>query len=209
MTAAVTSAGSRLADETMAAAFRALLRDEEPVSPAGLAAELGCDPAELEGAIEVLEQRGRLRRDEQGRVVASAGLSLAPTEHAVSLGGRTLWTWCAKVALGVLATAGADGRIYSRCAETGRPLRLDFEGGGPVSNDLAVFWPSSEFTSSCRSAAEELCPNINFFESSSAAEAWTAGKEVPGEVLPVEEATARAIAWASELGVPERAGRPG
>ena len=208
MTAAVTSAGSRLADEAMAAAFRALLREGQPVSAVRLAAELRCDPSELDEAIDVLEGRGRLRRDEQGRIVASAGISVVPTEHAVSLGGRTLWTWCAKVALGVLGTAGPDGRVDSRCPETGRALRLDFEGGRPASSELAVFWPSSDLTSSCGSAVKELCPNINFFESSSAAEAWIAKKGVPGEVLPVAEATARAVEWASELGVPERAAGP-
>jgi hypothetical protein len=199
MTAAVSSTGSRFADEAMAVAYRALLRDARPVPVADLAAELGCEVSELAETIDVLERKGRVRRDDEGRILASEGLSVVPTEHAVSLGDRTVWTWCAKVALGVAGTAGPEGRIESRCAETERPVRLDFEGGRPASSDVAVFWPSSDFTSSCQSAVEDLCPNINFFESSSAAAAWTSTRNVPGEVLPVEEATKRAVAWATEL----------
>jgi len=41
---------------------RDCFRSGEPVSLAGLAGELGCDPAELGEAIDLLEGRGRLRR---------------------------------------------------------------------------------------------------------------------------------------------------
>jgi len=202
VTAAVRSTGDRLADDAMAAVFRALLADGEPVTPAGLAAAHGASREEIDEAIGVLDRKGEIRRDAEGRIVACLGLSLVPTEHVVSLGQRTVWTWCAKVALGILGTAGVDGRVDSRCAETGRPVRLEFEGDRPKPSGVAVFWPSSEFASSCSSAREELCTNINFFESEGAAEAWTARKDVPGEVLPVAEATTRAIVWARELGAP-------
>jgi len=200
VTAAVRSTGDRLADDAMAVAFRSLLADGEPVSPDSLAAELGASREEVDEAIDVLDGRGEIRRDEEGRLVAVLGLSVVPTEHVVSLGDRTVWTWCAKVALGVLGTAEADGRVQSRCAESGRPVTLEFEGHRPRPSDVAVFWPSSEYASSCSSAREQLCTNINFFESESAAEAWTAKKDVPGEVLPVAEATTRSIQWARELG---------
>ena len=201
------TAAATTTDEVMAAAFRSLLRDERPPSAADLAAGLGCDMAEVEAALGALERRGRIRRDEQGRILGSAGLSVVPTEHEVSLlPERTVWTWCAKVALGVLGTVGTGGRVTSRCAQTGRPVRVEFDGPEPKASDLAVFWPSREFGDGCRSAVEQLCPNINFFESAAAAETWTTAKDVPGEVLSVEEATARAIDWADELGL--REGRP-
>jgi biotin operon repressor len=200
VTAAVRSTGDRLADDAMAVAFRSLLADGEPVSADSLAAELGASREEVDEAIDVLDRKGEIRRDEEGRLVAVLGLSVVPTEHVVSLGDRTVWTWCAKVALGVLGTAEADGRVESRCAETGRPVTLEFEGHRPRPSDVAVFWPSSEYASSCTSAREQLCTNINFFETEGAAEAWTARKDVPGEVLPVAEATTRSIVWARELG---------
>lgn len=200
------TAASTTTDDVMAAAFRSLLRDEHPPSAADLAADLGSDLAEVQAALGELERRGRIRTDEQGRILGSAGLSVVPTEHEVSLRERTVWTWCAKVALGVLGTVGTGGRVTSVCAQTGRPVQVDFEGAEPKPTDLAVFWPSREFGEGCRSAVEQLCPNINFFESAAAAEAWTAEKDVPGEVLSVEEATARAIDWADELGL--REGRP-
>jgi alkylmercury lyase len=192
---------STIADEVMAAAFRSLLRDERPPSADDLAAELGRDADEVEAALDELVRRGRIRRDERGRILASAGLSVVPTEHEVSLPGRTVWTWCAKVALGVLGSVGSGGRVLSQCPQTGRRLRLDFDGPQPRSSDLAVFWPSRDFTDSCQSAVEQLCPNINFFESEAAAETWTAARGVPGEVLSVEEAVVRAIEWAEELGL--------
>jgi hypothetical protein len=136
----------------------------------------------------------------EGRIVACLGLSVVPTEYVVSLGDRTVWTWCAKVALGVLGTADVDGRVESRCAETGQSVTLEFEGDRPKPSDVAVFWPTSDYASSCTSAREQLCTNINFFESEAAAEAWTARKDIPGEVLPVAEATKRSIVWARELG---------
>jgi alkylmercury lyase len=197
------TAASTTTDEVMAAAFRSLLRDERPPSAADLAADLGCDAAEVEAALGELERRGRIRRDEHGWILGSAGLSVVPTEHEVSLRERTVWTWCAKVALGVLGTVGTGGRVTSRCAQTGRPVQVDFDGPEPKASDLAVFWPSREFGDSCRSAVEQLCPNINFFESAAAAETWTAAKDVPGEVLSVEAATVRAIDWADELGLRE------
>ena len=200
VTAAVRSTGDRLADDVMAVAFRSLLADGEPVTADGLASKLGAPREEVDEAIAVLDRKGEIRCDDADRIVACLGLSVVPTEHVVSLGDRTLWAWCAKVALGVLGTAEADGRVDSRCAETGRPLALEFEGDRPKTSDVAVFWPTSEYASSCTSAREQLCTNINFFESAGAAEAWTARKDVPGEVLPVAEATTRAIVWARELG---------
>src|SRR5947209_3740536 len=94
-----------------AAAFRILFETGRPVPPAVLAAQLGRDLAEIEAETAALERAGLVRRDEQGRIVGSVGLSIVPGSSEVSVAGRTFWVWCAKTALGVLGTLGRGGQI--------------------------------------------------------------------------------------------------
>lgn len=53
------------------AALRALLATGRPVSAAGLAAGLAISDPEVRAALERLDRRGQLRRDDEGRVVGS------------------------------------------------------------------------------------------------------------------------------------------
>ena len=190
---------SDLTSEARAAAFRLLFETGEPVRPAALADELGCSVSEATQAIAQLESQGLIRRDETGSIVGSYGLSVVPSQDVIHIQGRQLWTWCAKTSVGVLAALGG-GTVESRCPMSGRQIRLTFEGPTPPKDTgLAVFWPGTELTSCCKSAVDEVCPNINFFESAEAAKSWAASSGVPGEVLSVEEATARSVGKWAEL----------
>jgi alkylmercury lyase len=188
-----------LTSEVRAAAFHLLLETGEPVRAAALADELGCNTSEVAKAIEQLEGQGLIRRDEAGSIVGSYGLSVVPSQDQIRVQGRQFWTWCAKTSLGVVGALGG-GTVISRCPVSSRQLLLTFQGSKPPRDtELAVFWPSTEFTSCCKSTVEEVCPNINFFESAAAAQSWAASSGVPGEVLSVEEATARSVGRWAEL----------
>jgi alkylmercury lyase len=195
---------SDLTSEVRAAAFHLLLETGEPVRAAALAEDLGCNASEVAPAIEQLDKQGLIRRDETGAVVGSYGLSVVPGQDQIRVQGRQFWTWCAKTSLGVVSALGG-GSVVSRCPVSGRQLLLTFDGSEPPKGtELAVFWPGTEFTSCCKSTVEELCPNINFFENAAAAQSWAASSKVPGEVLSVEEATARSVGkWAELLAARE------
>jgi hypothetical protein len=182
-----------------AAAFHLLLETGEPVRAATLADELGCGAGDIAQAMENLEDQGLIRRDEAGSIVGSYGLSVVPSQDQIQVRDRQFWTWCAKTSLGVVGALGG-GTIVSRCPVSGRQLLLTFDGPEPPADTgLAVFWPSSQFTSCCKSTVEEVCPNINFFASAALARSWAASSGVPGEVLSVQEATARSVGRWAEL----------
>lgn len=176
-----------------AAAFRILFETGKPVSAGALAEALGREVCEVEAEAAGLEGDGLIRRDGRGGIVGSVGLSVVPSSSEVHVAGRTLWCWCAKTALGVLAAVGRGGGIVARSPYSGRELRLAFEGASPVPSALVVFWPGSEFAAGCSSTVDDLCPNINFFEDAGAAERWATTNRVTGEVLSIEEACARSV----------------
>jgi alkylmercury lyase len=188
-----------LTSEVRAAAFHLLLETGEPVRAIALTDELGCTTSEVAQAIEQLDSQGLIRRDEAGSVVGSYGLSVVPSQDQIRVQGRQFWTWCAKTSLGVVGALGG-GTVESRCPVSGRQLLLTFDGSTPPKDTgLAVFWPSTEFISCCKSIVEEVCSNINFFESAAAAQSWAASSGVTGEVLSVEEATDRSMGKWAEL----------
>jgi hypothetical protein len=198
-------------DETLDAACRMLLRTGAPVPLTALATELGVGPAAVEAAVAEQERRGRVRRDATGAVVASAGISVVPSDYELRIGddaastGWAGWAWCAKTALGVLGAVGIGGLTATRSLASGAEVRARFDGAIPTDPRLAVFWPSDEFRDSCASAAEEYCPSFSLFESVEAGRCWAAAGGVPGEVVPVREATERAVVrWAASLDLGDR-----
>lgn len=148
-------------DRVRAAAFRALLATGRPVSAADLAVGLGTGAAEVEVAQESLDQRGQLRRDDEGRVVGSCGLSVVPSRHELKTGGRRFWTWCAYDAVGILGALHADGTVRSISAATGRPLEVTFRLGSPETDSIVVVMPDA---SGCDNPVEDWCPQVNFIE---------------------------------------------
>jgi len=177
-----------------------MLFDGQPVGLEALAARLGVDTASVGAAVAQLECDGLVRRDEDGRLIGSYGLSVVPSKDVLHLPDRQLWTWCIKTALGILAGVGRGGFVASHCPASGAELTVRFDGDQPVGAEgLAVFWPSDEFSGSCSSAVDELCPNLSLFESRATAEEWALSSGVPGEVLSVREATDRAAAKWSPL----------
>src|SRR6266700_1235221 len=78
-------------DDTLDTALRLLFTTRRPVPVAVLAARLGVATAALDMTIERFERSGRIRRDEAGMIVASAGVSVVPSDYELVVGDRTCW----------------------------------------------------------------------------------------------------------------------
>jgi hypothetical protein len=188
-------------DAVLDAACRLLLLRGEPVPVPDVAAEVGDDLATVEAVFAGHVGRGRVAMAD-GAVVASAGVSVVPSDYEMRLGARRFWAWCAKTALGVAGALPVDGTIVSNDPVTGSELRTEFVDRRPAPSSYAAFWPTEDFRESCQSAAGEYCLTLNLFETAEVAKDWAQRAGVPGEVLGVDEATARASGrWLETFGI--------
>ncbi len=174
--------------EVRKAAFRRLLRTGTATPIADLASDLDRPEPEIVAAVEELKGQGRIRLDEEGRIVGTAGLSVSPDRHRIELGGRTLWTWCAYDVLGIFGALRADGTAHSASPSSGEPLEVNFHQGRPQQTSLVLFRPDEAYMSCCANVYEDWCPNSNFFESREAASTWAKARRLPGRVLDLAEA---------------------
>lgn len=157
------------------------------------------------GGWPVADVRAELERqpgsewDEQGRLVGF-GVTLRPTPHTFHMDGRTLYGYCATAILELPIILGRAGVGESRCAVTGRRIRVELTPEGVTSVD-----PPEAVVSKVRPAAAvtdiraEICNLGNFFSSPEAAADWLAHNP-QGTVDPVAdefEITRRAM---TELG---------
>lgn len=113
------------------AGFALLLRDRRPVEVAELATAIGIDAGAAGHVVATLAQAGWLDLDDSGRVVGSAGLSLATGPHHLSLGAAPFRTWCAYDALGIAAALAADAQVETTCGQCGEAISLAFRDGIP------------------------------------------------------------------------------
>ncbi len=66
------------------AAFRLLITNAAAIPPESLATITGIKGDRLAVVLDDLDRAGRIRRDEAGRVVGSAGLSVVPDRHEIA-----------------------------------------------------------------------------------------------------------------------------
>ena len=187
--------GLRLANEgdlpgmVRVEAFRQLLASGFPVGVDSLASSIVCPPSKLVAALDELDRAGRIRRDETGRVVGSAGLSVIPDRHRIELSGRTFWTWCAYDILGIFGAYGATGSAFSRSPATGATIKVLFYDGRPKADRVVLFRPTDSYAACCTNLYEEWCPNSNLFEDQMSAESWSTSRGLGGRILSLEEAS--------------------
>jgi len=135
-------------------AFRLLLAESEPIAVEQLSAATGIELERLRPLLDELAMAGRIRRDESGRVVGSAGLSIIPDRHEIELDGRRFWTWCAYDILGIFGALGASGRAFSP-SPGGPVIELRFARGRPLDNHAVLFRPDEELMTCCENVYEE------------------------------------------------------
>jgi len=174
----------------LALAFNELLETPQPVSVRLLAERLGTPLNALELQLAALAERGWIRRDTDGRVVGSRGLSIEPTRHELQLPQGRRFTWCAYDTLGIFGALAVSGQIRSK-TPLEQPIELEVIDGRPVAaNGVVLFFPQRQVTS----VVDEWCPLANFFLDTEAAEDWAAANEVEGRVLTLEQASERGTA---------------
>jgi alkylmercury lyase len=161
-----------------------LLSDGEPVALEQLAAAAGWCVEDVEAA---LGAQTSAERDDQGRLVGLA-LTLRPTTHRFTVGGRTLFAWCASDTLMLPVVLGRPALVESTCPQTGEPIRIELTPDGvdrvdPPDAVVSAVRPPGQLTD-VRSAA---CAHGHFFSSLAATAAWT-DAHPEGHIYPVEEA---------------------
>lgn len=174
--------------EVRKAAFRLLLTRGVPIEATALAEVSGIGLAELRRVLEELDRGGRIRRDESGRVVGSAGLSVVADRHEIEVGGRRFWTWCAYDFLGIFGALGASGRVWS--PSPGGPLiEVEFQAGRPQPSSAVLYRPDTELRARCENVYEEWCSKSNLFVGEEEAQTWAGKHGIAGRILGLDEAS--------------------
>jgi alkylmercury lyase len=151
-------------DAPLARALLRVLAQGRPVSISTV------DPS----APAVLARWPNVMYDDEGRVVAFSGLSLTPTAHRFTVGGRDLYTWCAWDTLFLPAMLDQAATVRSRCRVTGTDVRLTVAPSGVVDFDrpgLKVSFPPRTTTSTA-DITGTFCCHVHFLAGAGAAERW-------------------------------------
>jgi Alkylmercury lyase len=165
------------------AAFRLLLKRAEPISQATLADLTGLAAERMAALLDQLDLAGRIRRDTEGRVVGSAGLSVVPDRHEIELEGSRFWTWCAYDILGIFGALSASGRALSPSPNGGQPIEVLFVRGQPQPDDVVLFRPAADLEDGCENVYADWCPNSNLFATHELADVWAKQHGIAGAVL--------------------------
>jgi hypothetical protein len=174
-------------NRVLAVAFTELLEAPKPVTVALLAERLDTQVNSVEEQLVALAERGWTRRDADGAVVGSRGLSIEPTRHELELPQGRRFTWCAYDTLGIFGALDASGKIRSR-TPLDEVVELEVLDGRAVDPDgVVLFFPQRQVSS----LVDEWCPLANFFLTAEAAHTWADANSVEGQVLTLEEASAR------------------
>lgn len=124
-------------------------------------------------------------RDDGREVVGFWGLTIAkivPT-HAMEVGGKEVFAWCAWDTLFLPGILGAEARVESACPVTAETISLVVEPNGVVQTShrdavVSFLVPDGGFDAD---VIQSFCHFVHFFASREAGEAWTA--EHPGTFL--------------------------
>jgi alkylmercury lyase-like protein len=171
----------------LALAFTELLDAPRPVTVPLLAERLDTQISAVKEQLAALAERGWIRRDPEGSIVGSRGLSIEPTRHELELPQGRRYTWCAYDTLGIFGALAVSGRIRSR-TPLEQPVELEVMDGLPVAADgVVLFFPQRQVTS----VVDEWCPLANFFLDADAARIWATANSVEGQVLTLDEASER------------------
>ena len=144
-----------------------------------------------ERAEAVLARWPNVNYDDDGRVVAFSGLSLTPTTHRFTVGGRRLYTWCAWDTLFLPAMLGRSAEVESACPVTGGDVRLRVDPNGVRRADPQPLWVSfpPAATTSTADITGTFCCHVHFLATPMAVDRWL-GQHREGTVLDLDEAYA-------------------
>ncbi len=132
--------------------------------------------------------------DERGNLIGNV-LTLRPTAHKFSVGGRELYAWCALDTLFLPGLIGRRADVESTCPATGEPIRLTISPEGieesePPGTVLSVVVPgvSAACAPDQKGGADgAVCSSMSFFISRAAASRWL-GAQTDVAILGLEDA---------------------
>ncbi|MGH2546679.1 MAG: alkylmercury lyase family protein [Actinomycetota bacterium] len=158
----------------------------------------GIEPEAVKKAVDALVRKGEAVADGAGTVVASAGLSLAPTRHRLRLGQHEFHTWCAIDAIGIPAALREDAVATTGCPTCGRPIEIEFrEGRAGPDPEVRAWLPVQDC---CASVVDDLCPDMNLFCNSGHLDEWRRreGRRA-GSALSLEDTLELGRRWWGDL----------
>jgi len=172
-----------------AAAFSLLFDSGNPASETSISALSGLDPDGASRRLREIEERGMLRRDDQGQIVGIAGLTIVPTQHEITIGDTTRWTWCALDAIGIIGAIGRGGRFTTTVPDTDDSVTLEIASDGTTESSAVVFIADGFADGP---VADNWCPTVNLFPNADHAEAWAADAGLRGTPMSVADLMAGA-----------------
>lgn len=175
-------------------AFAALLDQNGPPRLADVADAAGREATGIAQAIAWLEAHGQLERD-GGHLVGAHGLTHRTTAHTLSIGDRSIHTWCAYDAIAIPIALGADAGATTTCPTCGQQLTIAAPAGRPPSDPAPRLWLP---TGPCDNVMADFCTHANLFCTAEHLDAWrTASGDPPGRPLRLTEIASLAHAdWA-------------
>lgn len=195
-----------LAVQVRELAFGLLLHGRAPVEVSTLAAHSQTDPALVESTLGALARAGRIDRDEQGRVLGSAGLTLAHGPHGLEIGGHAFRTWCAFDALGIPAALEADARVETACGVCGRSIGVELQEGKATVVGPALLW----LAAGGADMRADFCTPTVLLCSEAHAHVWAERQAGRGRALGLAAAVAEgARNWASAASTARRLSQAG
>jgi len=163
------------------------LLDGNPVPIEPAAKILG---ATVENAKEIINQFGETNQN--GEIVAFAGISIIPTPHSFKVEGKQLYTWCAADALIFPSFFNVSAEIESIDPINRESINLLIKG-----KKIDFIQPESAFVSwvddvDMKDIRNTMCKRIHFFVSEQTAKEWQLSNP-NAKILPAMELLKQSI----------------
>jgi alkylmercury lyase len=167
--------------------------DDPPLARALLRALASGQPVTDPSLTAAADRWPNVELDARRRVVAFGGLSLTPTAHRFTVGGRQLYTWCAWDTLFLPRLLDQPAHVESHCHVSGTPVRLAVDQSGVHDVEPEDVWVSfpPPGTASTADITGTFCCHVHFLAGRAAADRWLSRHE---------GATVLSVADAFELG---------
>jgi len=174
--------------------FTALLSNPRTVRITDIAAAASHEANHVAEAVAWLEDHGGLERDGD-QLVGVHGLTRRTTSHTLTIGERTLHTWCAYDAIAIPIALRTTARATTRCPTCGNALVIDIHDGVLSDQTATVLWMP---TGSCDNVIKDFCSRANLFCTYDHLAAWSGTmSDPPGQALALADIPALArSAWA-------------
>lgn len=149
----------------------------KPVSPEQLAEIWEVPLEQVRSVLAGAVLAGRAEVNSQGDLVGGI-LSLIPTPHRISIGGKQLYAWCAYDAIYVPGLAGKTAEISTQDPITGDPIKIIITPDGvadvqPEGSVVSVVGVESDMRGGPKSPR---CTQMLFFGSRDSAHQWLQGR---------------------------------